>query len=91
MAPFTRGLALEFIVVALAAYGSSVAYRYTALDLEPAIDQYVVAALFLAGLVAAVSVAFGHFVAMQRQPLHALLWNRLGAVALDHQKAEIKH
>src|SRR5215469_1485079 len=78
---YARMLGLEFLVVALVAYASSVAYQYTALSLEPAVDQYVIAALFLAALVSIVSVAFGHFVAMQRQPLHALLWNGLGAVA----------
>ena len=79
---YARMVGLEFIVVAMAAYASSVAYQYSALNLEPAIDQYVVAAVFLATLVSIVSVAFGHFVAMQRQPLHALLWNGMGAVAL---------
>src|SRR5271166_6669288 len=79
---YARMLGLEFVVVALAAYASSMAYQYTALNLEPTLNQYVPAAAFLAILVSIVSVAFGHFVAMQRQPLHALLWNGLGAVAL---------
>src|SRR6516165_4142188 len=79
---YARMLGLEFIVVALTAYASSMAYQYTALDMAPAIDQYVAAAVFLAALVSIVSVAFRHFVAMQRQPWHALLWNGMGAVAL---------
>ena len=79
---YAKMLGLEFIVVALVAYASSVAYQYSALNLEPALNQYVIAAVFLATLVSIVSVIFGHFVAMQRQPLHALLWNGLGAVAL---------
>jgi len=80
-----RFLAIEFIVVALAAYGSGVAYQYTAyaaLDLRPEIDQYIPAALFLAALVTLVSIGLRHFRALQRQPLHAILWNGLGAVAL---------
>jgi len=79
---YARMLGLEFIVVAVAAYASSVAYQYSALNLEPALNQYVAAAVFLAALISIVSVAFRHFVAMQRQPLHALLWNGMGAVAL---------
>ncbi len=80
-----RFLALEFLAVALAAYGSGVGYQYTAysgLDFFPEINQYVPAALSLAALVSLVSVGLRHFRALQRQPLHALLWNGLGAVAL---------
>lgn len=80
-----RFLALEFLAVALAAYGSGVAYEYTAytqLDLLPEINQYIPAALFLAALVTSVSLGLRHFRALQRQPLHALLWNGLGGVAL---------
>jgi Undecaprenyl-phosphate glucose phosphotransferase len=79
---FAKFLALEFVAVALAAYGSGLAYQYTALDLLPEIDQYVPAALFLASLVSLTSVGLRHFRALQRQPLHALLWNGLGAVAI---------
>src|ERR1700733_2336942 len=73
-------LVFEFLAVASAAYFSSVSYRYTELHLLP--NEYLPAALFLAALVSIISVAFRHFVEIQRQPLHALLWSGLGAVAL---------
>ena len=38
--------------------------------------------LFLAALVSVISLAFRQFVGIQRQPLHALLWSGMGAVAL---------
>ncbi len=73
-------LIFEFIAVASAAYFSSLSYRYTELHLLP--NEYLPAALFIAALVSIVSIAFRHFVSIQRQPLHALLWSGLGAVAL---------
>ena len=73
-------LIFEFLAVASAAYFSSVSYRYTELHLLP--NEYLPAALFIAALVSIVSIAFRHFVAIQRQPLHALLWSGLGAVGL---------
>jgi Undecaprenyl-phosphate glucose phosphotransferase len=77
---YTKILILEFLAVASAAYFSSVSYRYTELHLLS--NEYLPAALFIAALVSIVSIAFRHFVAIQRQPLHALLWSGLGAVAL---------
>jgi len=79
---YARILVLEFLAVAIAAYFSSVAYQYTALNLEPDIHEYVPAALFLAALVSLCTIGFRHFIALQRKPLHALLWSGLGAVAL---------
>jgi Undecaprenyl-phosphate glucose phosphotransferase len=73
-------LVFEFIAVASAAYFSSVSYRYTEFHLLP--NEYLPAALFIAALVSIVSIAFRHFVAIQRQPLHTLLWSGLGAVGL---------
>ena len=77
---YTRILLFEFLAVASAAYLSSVSYRYTELHLLP--NEYLPAALLLAGLVSIVSIAFRHFGAIQGQPLHTLLWSGLGAVAL---------
>jgi Undecaprenyl-phosphate glucose phosphotransferase len=77
---YARILVFEFIAIAAAAYFSSISYQYTALHLLP--DEYFPAALFLAALVSIVSIGFRHFIAIQRQPLHTLLWNGLGAVAL---------
>jgi Undecaprenyl-phosphate glucose phosphotransferase len=79
---YAKFLFLEFLAVAITAYLSSVAYQYAALDLRPDIHEYVPAALFLAALVSIVSIGFRHFVALQRTPLHMLLWSGLGAVAL---------
>ncbi len=73
-------LVFEFLAVASAAYFSSVSYRYTDLHLLP--NEYFPAALFIAALVSLVSIAFRQFIGIQRQPLHTLLWNGLGAVAL---------
>jgi Undecaprenyl-phosphate glucose phosphotransferase len=75
-------LVAEFVAVAIAACLSSVAYEYTVLDLSPDLHAYLPAAIFLASLVSLVSIGFRHFIALQRQPLHALLWSGLGAVAL---------
>jgi Undecaprenyl-phosphate glucose phosphotransferase len=77
---FAAMLIFEFVAVASAAYLSSVSYRYSELHLLP--NEYFAAALFIAALVSAVSIGFRHFVAIQRQPLHTLLWSGLGAVAL---------
>jgi Undecaprenyl-phosphate glucose phosphotransferase len=45
-------------------------------------NEYFPAALFIAALVSIVAIGFRHFIAIQRQPLHTLLWGGLGAVAL---------
>ncbi len=77
---YTGILIFEFLAVASAAYFSSISYRYTEFHLLP--NEYLPAALLIAALVSIVSIAFRHFVAIQGQPLHALLWSGLGAVAL---------
>jgi Undecaprenyl-phosphate glucose phosphotransferase len=73
----------EFFAVALAAYLSSVLYRDDTLLLKTEVTEYVSAALLIAALVSVVSIGFRHFTAIQRQPLHVLLWNGIGAVALS--------
>jgi len=78
----TKILILEFLAVASTAYVSSIFYQYAALQLWPDVNEYVPAALFLATLFSLVSIGLRHFVAIQRQPLHRLLWNGIGAVAL---------
>jgi Undecaprenyl-phosphate glucose phosphotransferase len=77
---YARILIFEFLAVAAAAYFSSVSYRYTELHLLP--NEYLPAAILIAALVSIFSIAFRHFAAIQGQPLHALLWSGLGAVAL---------
>ncbi len=80
---YAKILALEFIAVATAAYLASVFYQYSALQLQPDVNEYVPAALFIAALVSVVSLGFRHFIAIQRQPLHVQIWNGIGAVALS--------
>src|SRR6185437_3161274 len=77
-----RFLAFEFLAVALAAYLSTMLYHRMTAQTTPAISEYGPAAAYLAGLVLTISLALRHLVAIQRQPLHLLLWNGLGAVAL---------
>ncbi len=77
---YAKILVFEFLAVAAAAYFSSVSYQYTALHLLP--DEYFPAALFLAALVSLVTIGSQQLVAIQRQPLHTLLWSGIGAVAL---------
>ena len=72
----------EFVLVSAAAYVSGILYQYTALDLQLEPKHYAPAALFIGALVSAVSAAFRHFLSIRREPLHRLLWNGLGAVAL---------
>ena len=72
---------LEFISVAVAAHVASLGYQYAAYaQFETTTDVY--GALFLAALVSVISLGFRQFVGIQRQPLHALLWSGMGAVAL---------
>lgn len=74
--------AVEFFGVALAAYLASTSYEYTVYGpFEQAAHVYP--ALALATLVVGVSFALHQFAAIQRQPLHVLLWNGMGAVALS--------
>ena len=72
---------LEFLAVAIAAYVADALYQYAEYSRFDAMAP-VPAALWLAALVVAVSLAFRQFVAIQRQPLHLLLWSGMGAVAL---------
>ena len=79
---YARILVLEFLAVGFAAYLSSAFYRYSALQLQPDLTEYVPAALFIAVLVSLFAIGFRQFNAIQRQPLHVLLWSGIGAVAL---------
>jgi Undecaprenyl-phosphate glucose phosphotransferase len=72
----------EFVIVASAAYAASLLYNGLVLLRWPPADEYIPAALFVAALVLAVSAALRHFERLQIQPLHRLLWNGAGAVAL---------
>lgn len=78
----TKVLGLEFLLVAAAAYLASSLYHLTTLQPQPAVSETVPAALYVAALVLGISLGFRHFDAVQRKPLHFLLWNGIGAVAL---------
>jgi putative colanic acid biosynthesis UDP-glucose lipid carrier transferase len=75
-------LSLEFVIVASSAYLASDLYHLISLQPQPPISQSVPAAIYLAALVLGISIGFRHFEAVQRQPLHLLLWNGLGAVGI---------
>ncbi len=77
----TNFVVIEFLSVAVAAYLAQAAYEYVAYS---QFDRTagVPAALALATLVCVISLAFRQFIGVQRQPLHTLLWNGIGAVAL---------
>lgn len=77
-----RFFAIEFIAVGLAAYFSTLIYHKVTEQRPPAFSEYAPAAFFLASLILIVTLMLRQFVAVQRQPLHVLLWNGLGAVAL---------
>ena len=72
----------EFVLVSAAAYVSGMLYQYTALDSQLEPKHYAPAALYIGALVSAISAAFRHFLSIRREPLHVLLWNGIGAVAL---------
>ena len=75
-------IVLEFSGVAVAAYLADALYQYSIYSQLEAAESAIVSALSLAALVVAISLAFRQFVAIQRQPLHLLLWSGLGSVAL---------
>ena len=77
----TNFIIIEFLSVAVAAYLAQAAYQYVAYS-EFDRTGGLPAALALATLVCGISLAFRQFVGVQRQPLHTLLWNGIGAVAL---------
>ena len=77
----TNFVVIEFLCVAVSAYLAQMAYEYVAYS-EFDRTAGLPAALALATLVCGISFAFRQFIGVQRQPLHTLLWNGIGAVAL---------
>jgi Undecaprenyl-phosphate glucose phosphotransferase len=75
--------AIEFSVVAVAAYIASLAYHHVILSSWPDAGKYIPAALLLATLFLLVSIGFRHFFAIQTQPSHLFLWNGVEAVAFS--------
>jgi putative colanic acid biosynthesis UDP-glucose lipid carrier transferase len=74
-------LALEFAIVAAAAYLASFLYHLGSKVWPPAY-QYIPAALLIGLLVLIVSLTFRHFDSIQTQPRHRFLWSGLRAVGL---------
>jgi Undecaprenyl-phosphate glucose phosphotransferase len=72
----------EFLVVASAAYITSLLYYTVALGHLPDWESYGLSAILIASLVTLVSLGFRHYVALRTQPRHRFLWSGLGAVAL---------
>lgn len=81
---FVRGkiMAAEFLAVAAAAFVASLGYYNFVMFSPLPVQQYILAALFIATLVSLVSIGFQHFSAIQMWPLHVLLWSGIGAVGL---------
>jgi Undecaprenyl-phosphate glucose phosphotransferase len=77
-----RTAAAEFVVVALAAYATSLIYSLAVTRRWPAVEAYLPSAFSIALLILCVSLALRHYAALQTQPLHRFLWNGVGAVAL---------
>ncbi len=73
---------VEFTAIVFSAYVSSLFYHAVALQSGLDVHEYVPAALYIAALVSLFSGLFRQFIEIRRQPLHLLLWNGLGAVAL---------
>ncbi len=75
--------AIEFSVVAVAAYIASLTYHHFVLSSRPDAGKYIPAALLIATLFLLVSIGFRHFFAIQTQPSHLFLWNGVEAVAFS--------
>src|ERR1700733_11087475 len=75
-------IAMEFFAVACSAGLAGFLYHTAYLSASFPMQEYTYAALYIAGLVLLVSIAFQQFSAIQMRPLHVFLWNGIGAVAL---------
>src|SRR5271168_420721 len=75
-------MAMEFLAIAVSAYIAGSAYHAALGFSSPPKIPYIIAALFIAGLVSLLSAGFQHFSAIQTRPLHVLLWSGIGAVGL---------
>jgi Undecaprenyl-phosphate glucose phosphotransferase len=73
--------AIEFLVVALAAYIASLLYHRIILLHWPAAETYLPAALLIGALVLLIAVGFQHFSTIQTTPVHLFLWSGVEAVA----------
>jgi Undecaprenyl-phosphate glucose phosphotransferase len=77
-----RWAAIEFILVAAAAWATAVGYHAIILESWNLTSAYVGAALFLSILVLLISIGFRHYTAVQTRPRHVFLINGLATVAL---------
>lgn len=74
--------AVEFTVVAFAAYFASTAYHFVTYNSLQTPNVYIVAAATIAVLVLLNSIGFHNFFSFQRQARHIFLWRGVGSVAL---------
>lgn len=74
--------AIEFLAIACSAYFIGLFYQGTFLNSWHTDPKYILAAVFIATLVALTSVGFRSFVAIRKQPRHVFLWRGMKAVAL---------
>lgn len=73
---------VEFANVMVSAYLASVVYYVTIFGRWPPDQQYIAAAIIIAGLIALVAIGFQHYVTIQIMPRQTWLLSGLGAVAL---------
>jgi Undecaprenyl-phosphate glucose phosphotransferase len=77
-----RAAAAEFLVVAITACATSLAYGFAARRSWSDLDSYFASAVSIALLILGVSLACRHYATVQTQPLHRFLWNGGAAVGV---------
>ena len=73
---------IEFVAVACSAYFIGLLYHGIFLNSWRTEPKYILAATFIAALVAFISIALHSFIAIRRQPRHIFLWRGMAAVML---------
>jgi Undecaprenyl-phosphate glucose phosphotransferase len=75
-------VAVEFSTVAATCFVTSLIYFKMVLTAWPPAEQYVAAALIIAGIVSIASLGFKQHLAIQAQPRDRYFWSALGAATL---------
>ena len=73
---------IEFLAVACSAYFFGLLYYGIFLNSWRTDPKYILAATFIATLIAFISIALHSFIAIRRQPRHVFLWRGIAAVML---------
>ena len=79
----TSIVALEFVVIACAAYVVSYAYNKLFLLQSPANAEYISAALFISAITLLMSLSFRQFVSIPTQTLRQFVFSGIGAAAVS--------